>query len=56
MDENLYVGEKTPFYNSPKIDKDKEEKDPKNMGKFGRLFFPEVKSNKLKNKFIKINK
>lgn len=42
MDENQFLGEKTPFYNSPKTDKDKEDKDPKNKGKYGKLFFPEV--------------
>ena len=43
IDEKQFLGEKTPFYNSPKTDKDKvQEKDPKGMGKYGKLFFPEV--------------
>jgi hypothetical protein len=42
MDENQYLGEKSPFYNSPKTDKDNE-KDNKKYGKYGKLFFPDVK-------------
>ena len=43
IDEGKYMGEKIPFYYSPQIDKDKEDKnDPKNQGKYGKLFFPEV--------------
>ena len=41
MEEMMYLGEKSPFYNSPKVEKDAE-KDTKNMGKFGKLFFPDV--------------
>ena len=38
MDENQFIGEITPFYNSPKTDKD----DKGSKGKYGKLFFPEV--------------
>lgn len=39
MDDNQYLGEKNPFYNSPKTEKDN---DLKNNGKYGKMFFPEV--------------
>lgn len=43
LDEGKYLGEKIPFYNSPKQDAAKvDKKDAKNGGKYGKLFFPEV--------------